>query len=319
MKNIMRYLVLPLVLTLVAVSAWGITFQRVFPDKHTYVYAVEGCDTLRLDHYVAEREGVRPCVMFLFGGGFARGERDKEADMPYFDFLLKAGYDVVSIDYRLGMKGVKSPGVVEFFRLLDHSIHIAVEDMFRATNFVLERAEEWQINSNQIIVSGSSAGAITVLQGEYIISNGLPLSELLPVDFNYAGVISFAGAVFSMDGAPEWGENTAPIMLFHGNADRQVPYNKVALFGCGMYGSKYLAGKLQNAGLPYWFYTVEYETHQMAGKPMYDNHAEIELFIEEFAIKQRKLQRTTHIVDEAIPECQTRFFPTAYIGATYNR
>lgn len=315
MKPILRYILLTFGAMLLAVSAWGNNALQ----KHTYDYAIEGCDTLRLDHYVADVEGERPCVVFVFGGGFARGTRDKEMDMPYFEFLLGEGYDVVSIDYRLGMKGVNSPGVIDFFKLLDHSIDIAVEDLFRATNFILDHADEWQINREQIVVSGSSAGAITVLQGEYIISNSLPMSEVLPKGFNYAGVISFAGAIFSLDGAPRWGENTAPILLFHGNADRQVPYNKVALFGYGMYGSKYLAEKLQKADLPYWFYIVEYETHQMAGKPMYDNHAEIKLFIEEFAIKQRKLQRTTHIVDEAIPECQTRFFPTAYISATYDR
>ena len=315
MKPIFRYILLTFGAMLLAVSAWGNNALQ----KHTYDYAIEGCDTLRLDHYVADVEGERPCVVFVFGGGFARGTRDKEMDMPYFEFLLGEGYDVVSIDYRLGMKGVNSPGVIDFFKLLDHSINIAVEDLFRATNFILDHADEWQINREQIVVSGSSAGAITVLQGEYIISNSLPMSEVLPKGFNYAGVISFAGAIFSLDGAPRWGDNTAPILLFHGNADRQVPYNKVALFGYGMYGSKYLAEKLQKADLPYWFYIVEYETHQMAGKPMYDNHAEIKLFIEEFAIKQRKLQRTTHIVDEAIPECQTRFFPTAYISATYDR
>lgn len=315
MKNTLRYTLLTFGFILLAVSAWCNNALQ----KQTHIYTIEGCDTLRLDHYATHVEGKRPCVMFLFGGGFARGARDKEIDMPYFEFLLNEGYDVVSIDYRLGMKGINSPGVIDFFKLLDHSINIAVEDLFRATNFILKHTEEWQVDSKKIIISGSSAGAITVLQGEHIISNSLPMSEMLPEGFNYAGVISFAGAIFSLNGAPKWSENTAPILLFHGNADRQVPYNKVALLGCGMYGSKYLAEQLQKSGLPYWFYTVEYETHQMAGKPMYDNHAEIKLFIEEFAIKQRKIQRTTHIVDESIPECQTRFFPTAYISATYDR
>ena len=95
MKPIFRYILLTFGAMLLAVSAWGNNALQ----KHTYDYAIEGCDTLRLDHYVADVEGERPCVVFVFGGGFARGTRDKEMDMPYFEFLLGEGYDVVSIDY----------------------------------------------------------------------------------------------------------------------------------------------------------------------------------------------------------------------------
>ena len=300
-----------------SVTAWADGVQQSGLKKQTHIYAIEGADTLRMDHYVAEREGVRPCVIFVFGGGFSGGVRDKQADIPYFEWLTSEGYDVVSIDYRLGMKDVSSPGVFDFFKLLDHSINIAVEDLFRATNYILEHAEQWQIDPENIVASGSSAGAITVLQGEHIISNALPMSKILPEGFNYAGVISFAGAIFSMDGAPEWNENSAPILLFHGNADRQVPYNKVALLGCGMYGSKYIAKKLHNASRPYWFYSVEYETHSMASTPMHKNHSEILNFMEEFVLKRRVLQRRSFIVDGAIPECRTFFLPTDYINSNY--
>ena len=308
-----RHILLTLSAMLLAASAWGNTASQ----KHTHIDAIEGCDTLRLDHYAARVEGERPCVIFVFGGGFSGGVRDKKADIPYFEYLLSRGFDVVSIDYRLGMKEVSSPGIFDFLKAMQHSINIAVEDMFRATNFILDHADEWQIDKENIVTSGSSAGAITVLQGEYIISNALPMSEILPEGFNYAGVISFAGAVYSLGDIPNWGENAATIMLFHGTDDTQVPYNKMAMFGCGMYGSKYIARKLHDAGVPYWFYSVEYEGHSMAGKPMHENHAEIDIFLTEYVSKRRHLQRTTHIVDEAIPKCRTFFLPTDYINSNY--
>ena len=71
------------------------------------MYAEKSGEKLYLDHYAAPREGLRPCVMFLFGGAFARGDRAHEDYAPYFDMLTSAGYDVVSIDYRLGMKDAK--------------------------------------------------------------------------------------------------------------------------------------------------------------------------------------------------------------------
>ena len=286
-------------------------------DKSTHLYAVKGTDSLYLDRYPAKAEGVRPCVIFVFGGGFSHGVRDKEADLPYYAFLQRNGYDVISIDYRLGMRDAKDVGVFEFFSLFKHTINLAVEDLFSATNYILDHANEWQIDPAKMIATGSSAGAITVLQGEHTICNKLPLSEMLPEGFNYAGIISYAGAVFTLGGAPEWSASSAPTLLFHGNSDTQVPYNKMALFGCGMYGSKYIAEHLHEVGVPYWFYSVEYQTHAMAGEPMHNNHAEILLFLDEFVAQGRRQQRTTHIRDLSLPKRKTFFLPTDYLGSNY--
>ena len=46
--------------------------------KETFAYAVRESDTLRLDRYAAltPDSRKRPCLMFLFGGGFMTGTRD---------------------------------------------------------------------------------------------------------------------------------------------------------------------------------------------------------------------------------------------------
>lgn len=287
--------------------------------KQTHLYAVKGADSLYLDHYVAPVNGKRPCVMFVFGGGFVRGVRDLERDVPYFLSLAKNGYDVVSIDYRLGMKGIDSPGVIEFLRAFDNTVNIAVEDLFSATNYILDHAEQWHIDTEKIAVSGSSAGAITSLQAEYAICNDMPVKKHLKEGFNYAGIIAFAGAVFTLDGKPKWGEKSAPTLLFHGSSDTQVPYKKVAMFGKGMYGSKYIAEQLHKEGSPYWLYSVEYEDHSMAGKPMHFNQKEILIFLEEYVMQQKPLQRTTFTIDKSLPKRKTSFMPTDFIKSNYKR
>ena len=294
--------------------AQGSVMHRAI-TKQTHLYAVKGTDSLYLDHYAAPVEGKRPCVMFVFGGGFVGGARDH--DTEYFLFLANNGYDVVSIDYRLGMRGVESPGIIEFLKAMDKTINIAVEDLYSATNFILDHADEWQIDSTKIVVSGSSAGAITSLQAEYAICNSLPVAKSLKEGFNYAGVIAFAGAVFTHDGAPKWEKQSAPTLLFHGSSDTQVPFTKMAAFGIGMYGSKYIADKLHDCGMPYWLYSVEYETHSMSSKPMHENHKEILLFLDEYVMQQRPLQRATHTIDKNIPKRKTFFLPTDFINANY--
>ena len=295
-------------------STQGSVMQRAI-TKQTHLYAVKGTDSLYLDHYAAPVEGKRPCVMFVFGGGFVGGARDH--DTEYILFLANNGYDVVSIDYRLGMRGVESPGIIEFLKAMDKTINIAVEDLYSATNFILDHADEWQIDPTKIVVSGSSAGAITSLQAEYAICNSLPVAKSLKEGFNYAGVIAFAGAVFTLDGAPKWEKQSSPTLLFHGSSDTQVPFTKMAAFGIGMYGSKYIADKLHDGGMPYWLYSVEYETHSMSSKPMHENHKEILLFLDEYVMQQQPLQRTTHTIDKNIPKRKTFFLPTDFINANY--
>lgn len=314
----MRKIILTIFASLIALqlTAQGSVAQDLIKIQ-THLYAVKGADSLYLDHYVAPAAGKRPCVIFVFGGGFVSGARNKEGDIPYFIFLAQNGYDVVSIDYRLGMRGVESPGVIEFLKAMDNTINIAVEDLFSATNYIIDHAEEWQIDTSKIVVSGSSAGAITSLQAEYAICNNHPIKKNLKEGFNYAGVIGFAGAVFTLDGKPQWNSKSAPTLLFHGNADVQVPYNKMALLGRGMYGSKYIAEHLHDEGTPYWLYTVEYETHSMAGKPMHENHYEILTFLNEYVIQQQPLQRTTHTTNKSLPKRKTRFLPTDFINSNY--
>jgi carboxylesterase type B len=88
-----RYFITIFAAILFSVSAWagGI-------NKQTHLYAVKGADSLYLDHYVSPIEGKRPCMMFVFGGGFAAGHRDNKLYTQYFEFLTKQGFDVVSID-----------------------------------------------------------------------------------------------------------------------------------------------------------------------------------------------------------------------------
>ncbi len=288
-------------------------------------FAATDNETLELDHYAAHGvEGKRPCVIFVFGGGFATGTKDAQKYRTYFDMLTAAGYDVVSIDYRLGLKATQSPdynpdavGLRETIATMKRSVNYAVEDLFCATRFIIDHADEWQIDTSRIVVSGSSAGAITALQAENYICNRNELSRILPDGFNYAGVISFAGAVFSTDGKPKWASQPCPIMLFHGTSDSNVPYRKASVFGIGYYGSEFIVRQLDKMGAPYWFYSAEYRSHTMAEEPMVKNHAEILRFIEQYVVEGERLQKTERVVDSKHGKRPTKFSIKEYLSSNY--
>ena len=138
--------------------------------KETFAYAVRESDTLRLDRYAAltPDSRKRPCLMFLFGGGFMTGTRDNRRFQPFFDYYARKGFVVVSIDYRLGMKRAKAAGLLDeahFAQALDSTLSMAMEDLYDATAYVCERMSD--VDPARIVTCGSSAGAITVLMGEY--------------------------------------------------------------------------------------------------------------------------------------------------------
>lgn len=297
--------------------------DTIILPKETFMYSIKGKDTLYLDKYEAtnNKGNISPCMIFVFGGGFYTGARDIYYYIPYFDFLTKNGYTVVSIDYRLGFRKVDitTPKLKakELINIFENTINMAVEDFFDATNFVLQHAEEWKIDPQKIVASGSSAGAITVLQGEYYISTKAELSNRLPALFNYAGVIGFAGAVFSRNGKLKWSENTTPVQLFHGNADKNVPYDKIKLFNIGLFGSKNIAKRLNKAKLPYYFYTVENTDHEVSGTPMHVNHEEIKSFLDKYIRQEQPLQTTVTVNPLNKPSIKKNFKLKDYVKANY--
>lgn len=255
--------------------------------KTTFDYAVSGSDTLRLDRYTASlpADSARRCIIFVFGGGFAGGERDNAEYIPFFTEMAGSGYDVVSIDYRLGLRQASAADLASperFMSRLAGAVSMAVDDLFTATSFALDHAADWNIDPRGIMVCGSSAGAITVLQAEYALCSGMERPQFLPADFSYAGVISFAGAIFGLSPRLNWAVSPAPMLLFHGTNDSNVPYGVLRLGDAGFFGSEYIASSLRGLGSPYLFYSVEGADHSLATSPMRQDIPVIKAFISQF-------------------------------------
>ena len=295
------------------------TMAQTKPTTHCFV---EGKEPLYLDHYRAEGEGLHPCVLFAFGGGFSHGNRADERYLPYFEMLLKEGFDVVSIDYRLGMAytldKTEDVGPLEGAWAMYRSVNMAAEDVLRATSYIHTNAVKMGIDIAKIVVSGSSAGAIAVLQAENHIANRARAAKILSADYNYAGVVAFAGAIYSVLGEPEWRDMPCPIMMFHGNADRNVPYRKATILATGFYGSDYIAEQLHNRGATYYFHSAHYRDHDLALSPLTDNHDEIRSFLRRCVLQGEKMQHTNEYVAEGVEPCDTEFTIQEYLNSNYS-
>jgi predicted esterase len=261
-------------------------------SKHTFIYAVKDSVGLGLDVYrKADFTGdsARPCVIFVFGGAFVGGHRDDSIYQPYFHSLAEHNYTVLSISYRLGLKGVSHLSKFNTAPLR-RAIDMAVEDTYDATAWSIAHAGLLGIDTTRIILCGSSSGAITVLEADFYKRNYKPIAHALPANFEYAGILAFSGAILSYDGSLKYRSAPTPTMLFHGTADKIVPYNKIRFFNKGFYGSSSIANTFRKNNYSFFIYREKGLGHEVAVLPMYKNLPEILDFLDKFVIRRQQLQ-----------------------------
>jgi dipeptidyl aminopeptidase/acylaminoacyl peptidase len=287
----MKRIILMVASAILAVSSFAV-------DKSTYTFAEKDGQELKLDVYMPDDSlAEHPCLVFAFGGGFKMGARDEASYQKFLTEMAENGIVGVSIDYRLGLKDKKIKNLIQLAKILENSVNMAVEDMASAVKFVLDNSEKFKVNTKQIMLSGSSAGAITSLQTDYYLSNS-KLKEL-PEDFRFAGVISFAGAVASFGEKLEYKKQPAPVLFMHGTKDELVTYDKKVVLKRGMYGSNYLIENLWvKNNWPYMALRFRNFGHEVAMIGFKENVPTILEFIEKFVLNPNKIYVTDVIIAE---------------------
>ncbi len=251
-------------------------------------YLDEPPASLDIDIYTPTEDKIesRPVLLYVHGGGFAGGKRDEPRHIEFCKKLAAKGYVTASMSYTLTMKGQSfscdqpAANKIKTFKTV-------ATDIVRATRFLIDKAEQFGIDTSKIVVAGSSAGAEAALHAVYwqdTWSNDSGLTLLNP-DFRYGGVISMAGAITDLGLINS--TSAIPTQLFHGTCDNLVPYANAPHHYCdlgtpgylSLYGAKSIADKLQTLGTGYYLVTGCMGGHEWAGKPLSDHVQEITDFI----------------------------------------
>ncbi|WPV02007.1 alpha/beta hydrolase [Mucilaginibacter sp. cycad4] len=252
--------------------------------KQTIAYSVKDTIHLRLDKYVDNSvpyQGKRPVLVYVHGGGFATGSRINALQIKYLKHFTAQGFVAISIDYRLGLANNKQPDQETIMK----AVSLGYGDLIDATAFILSKANEWNIDTSKIIISGGSAGAIACLTAEYDICSNGEFSARLPKGFNYAGVISQAGNVIIHQDTLTWKRQPCPMLLMHGSKDQLVTFNSASFEGNLYAGSNYIHNQLVKLNYPHWLYEEQGADHIVALKPLQYNFGEIDTFIDKFVMK----------------------------------
>lgn len=230
---------------------------------------------LDMDIYVPTGD-ISGIVLFVHGGGFGGGSR--RSGEVFCQNIAGENYAAITMSYRLLMAGRGFGCDIP----ADEKKNVFLEagrDITRATAWILENGKNYGLTSDRIILAGSSAGAEAILHAAYwgktrVSAEG---ESLLPEDFEYAGVISMAGALYDVSLITE--ENAMPTLLFHGTCDPLVPYGTAPHHYCDseepgyiiLHGSQSIAQRLKELNKPYSIVSECGGGHEWAGEPM-DNY-----------------------------------------------
>ena len=96
------------------------------------------------DLWLAENSNPTPLAIYIHGGGFVAGSKEK-VSKDVLTELLDAGISVASINYR--------------YLSIDTPLPTSHHDARRALQFMRSKAKEWNIDKSRVAAFGGSAGA----------------------------------------------------------------------------------------------------------------------------------------------------------------
>jgi acetyl esterase/lipase len=117
-------------------------------DYNTLNYGTEAEQTL--DFYPAAFAGKKPCVIVVHGGSWSSGDSKQLPELN--SYLAGEGYNLASINYHLAPK-YQSP--------------VAVGDVEGVFNYLRSNADKLNIDTNNFVLLGRSAGAQIALLAAY--------------------------------------------------------------------------------------------------------------------------------------------------------
>ncbi len=192
----------------------------------------------------------RPFILLIHGGGFKNGS--KSGLSIHCEEFAKRGYVAASLQYRLGWDTTGT--------LLDQlpAVYRAQQDANAAMRFIIEYADNYQIDTSWMFIGGQSAGSITALGTHYIDQDEwnfvFPAYESsygsidtsgnnFTHEFNFKGIFNNWGNTFGSAIEPH---ELVPMISFHGVLDNTTPIDSKS---DGRYGSAIVHNLLISNGI----------------------------------------------------------------------
>lgn len=236
----------PAILALLAVRAVALDYPPSLPDAHAEVYKTVGETKLSL--YIFEPPSGpkrdRPAIVFFFGGGWVNGSPEQFA--PHCRYLAARGMVAITADYRVASRHQVKPTA-------------CVADAKSAVRWLRGNAARLGLDPRRIAAGGGSAGGHLAAAAALLPGLDEPGEnrEISPVP-DALVLFNPALALASLDGYEMRGfaanhgperlgadpvalspahhvrPEAPPTIIFHGRADKTVPFASVEAFARAM-------------------------------------------------------------------------------------
>jgi len=196
----------------------------------------------------------RPLVVFIHGGGFQSNSRKGSYSAMVCQGFAKRGFVTATIDYRLGIENQKTEADYA------NALYRAQQDGRAAIRYLKKHAAQYGIDTNQVFLTGSSAGSKTAMAIAYMDESELPAGIDIQKWGSLEGTGGSEGYSSKVHGVMNaWGamidfnwikKGDAPLFNTSGTMDKTVAFDSSFGYHGFKYGGYILYQQCLSLGIP---------------------------------------------------------------------
>ena len=146
----------------------------------------------KIDVYVRRDGTKKPILIDIHGGGFI--SEDKAMNRLFGNYMAKLGFAVFEINFRIAYP--------------EWTVFDQIEDIDRAVRFVLDNAESYEADRDQLYIAGHSSGGVLAVSEALLCVDPTMRKDygISERDYNYRGILTDCGLMhFYKSSIAYWG------------------------------------------------------------------------------------------------------------------
>ncbi len=146
----------------------------------------------KIDVYVRRDGTKKPILIDIHGGGFI--SEDKAMNRLFGNYMAKLGFAVFEINFRIAYP--------------EWTVFDQIEDIDRAVRFVLDNAESYEADRDQLYIAGHSSGGVLAVSEALLCVDPAMRKDygISERDYNYRGILTDCGLMhFYKSSIAYWG------------------------------------------------------------------------------------------------------------------
>lgn len=142
-------------------------------------YKEDGLSGHKMDIYIRKDGTRKPILIDIHGGGFI--SEDKAMNRLFGNYMAKLGFTVFEINFRIAYP--------------EWTVFDQIEDIDRAVRFVLDNADSYECDRDQLFIAGHSSGGVLAVSEALLCVDPAMRKDygISERDYSYKGILTDCG------------------------------------------------------------------------------------------------------------------------------